>query len=38
MAFDERLFVVFGLAGETDRDVGRDLLLGLDVLVDFEKE
>ena len=38
--FDERVDVVFGLAGETDRDVGCDLLelLGLDVLEAFKNE
>jgi len=39
VAFGKQLFdVVIGLAGETDRDEGCDLLLGLDVLEDFEKE
>jgi len=39
VAFGKRPFnIVIGLAGETDRDEGCDLLLGLDVLKDFKKE
>ena len=39
VVFDDRLVdVVLGLAGETDRDEGCDLLLGLEVLDDLGKE